>query len=126
MRQHFTAFLQNANAELSATLEKRRKERLQASINPTPEKENSIFHQENRIRLSKIQLEQIQSAMPQLGSAQESLVYALAALEGFEGITKRELLLAASFTHGYIYMLNEFMRQTQGDGGLVCNFKHNA
>lgn len=73
--------------------------------------QNSIFNQQNSIGLQKSELYQIQETAKHLKIARAELVSALACLQGFEGINKRELLLAASFTDGYIYMLQELMRQ---------------
>ncbi|OQW67959.1 MAG: hypothetical protein BVN34_09135 [Proteobacteria bacterium ST_bin12] len=77
-------------------------------------RENSIFNQQKLICLSKIDLEKVQIALMQIAIARDSLVSAMAALQGFEGISKRDLLIAANMAHGYDYMLQEFLHQSRG------------
>ncbi len=77
-------------------------------------RENSIFNQQKIICLSKIDLEKVQIALIQIDLARSALVSALAALQGFEGISKRDLLIAANMAHGYDHMLQEFLHQSRG------------
>lgn len=75
---------------------------------------NSIFNQQKHIRLNKIDLEKVQVALTQIDEAKKHLIGALAALQGFDGISKRDLLVAANMAHGYDYMLQEFLHQSRG------------
>lgn len=110
MRQLLEVFIKNAKAQAFADAKKAAKPR---SIEPvfSSDHKNCINHQQNLIDLIQVDFKRIHTASIQLEKARDLLVSSLASLEGFEGLSKRELLLAANFVHGYIYMLNEFMYQ---------------
>lgn len=77
--------------------------------------ENSIFNQQKRIcNLSKVDLEKVHLALSEIDEAKKHLMGAIAALSGFDGISKRDLLIAANTAHAYDYMLQEFLHQARG------------
>jgi len=84
---------------------------------------NTIFNQQKHICLSKIDLEKVQIALVQIDEAKKHLIGAIAALQGFDGISKRDLLIAANMAHGYDYMLQEFLHQSRG-GLKTENFNY--
>lgn len=75
--------------------------------------QNSIFNQKSVVSLNDVAFEQLAIAELKLQEAALSLMAAEAALVGFDEISKRELGLASNFTHGYIYMLREFIYQAK-------------
>jgi hypothetical protein len=112
MQHLLKTFISTAKAIALVDAEKARKARyIQSAFDNAGE--NSIMRQRNLIDLIKVDFEKIDMASAQLEKARTHLVGALAALDGFDDISKRELLLAANFTNGYIYMLGEFIRQKQ-------------
>lgn len=112
MRELVKQFILNAKAQTLIDVQKRLKsDPIQSAFSQTHE--NCINQQSNIIDLVRADFERMDIASAQLEKAREHLVGAMASLEGFEGLSKRELLLAANFTHGYIYMLGEFIRQKQ-------------
>jgi hypothetical protein len=112
MHKSVQNFILTAKAIALADAQKHAKARSIESVFESTH-ENCINHQQKFIDLLAIDFERIDIASQQLEKAREHLLGAMAALDGFSGISKRELLLAANFTHGYIYMLGEFMRQKQ-------------
>lgn len=74
---------------------------------------NSIFHQKSVVSLNAVAFEQLAIAELKLQEAALALMAAEDALVGFDEISKRELGLASNFTHGYIYMLREFIYQSK-------------
>lgn len=74
---------------------------------------NSIFNQKEVVPVTAIQMERLAMAEAELQKALHSLMSAEAALVGFDDIEKRELRIAQNFTHGYIYMLREFVYQSK-------------
>ena len=112
MRELFQEFVKNAKAQALADTKKAAKARCIESVFSSDHK-NCINQQQNLIDLIQVDFKRIDMASLQLEKARALLISAMASLEGFEGLSKRELLLAANFTHGYIYMLGEFMRQKQ-------------
>lgn len=110
MRQLLEVFIKNAKAQALADAIKAAKPRSIESIFSSDHK-NCINHQNNTIRFTAFDHGRVDEAIEKLNRAELHLTQALAALHRFDGLSKRELLLAANFTHGYIYMLNEFMQQ---------------
>jgi hypothetical protein len=112
MHKSVQNFILTAKAIALADAQKHAKARyIESEFEST--KENTIFNQQKFIDLLATDFERIDIASQQLEKAREHLLGAMAALNGFDGISKSELLLAANFTNGYIYMLGEFMRQKQ-------------
>ena len=112
MRNLVQAFIKNGKAQALLDAQKRAKTHSIQSIFSAQDT-NSINYQQNLIELMQVDFKRIDLASLQLEKARALLVSAMASLEGFEGLSRRELLLAANFTHGYIYMLGEFVRQKQ-------------
>lgn len=75
---------------------------------------NSIFHQVNSIRLSKVDAERVAIATNELEKASAALHGAYAALVGFDDIDKSHLSMAHNYIHAYIYMFSEFSLQSVG------------
>lgn len=76
--------------------------------------QNSIFNQTKIVNLKPVDLEKVQLALAQIDVAKTSIMSALAALNGFDDINKRDLWLAANMVNGYDYMLQEFLHQSRG------------
>lgn len=93
-------------------------EKHQASLGQVPKPDvaeltNSICHQAYRPQLTNVQLREVQAAIEYLSKSRTSLMSAMAVMEGYKHISKRELLLAASFCDGYIYMLEQHLIQNK-------------
>lgn len=75
---------------------------------------NSIFHQRESIRLSRIEAEALSIAVLHLQKASAELHAAAAALYQYEGIDKAHLSLAHSFVDTYIWQFLEYSAQSVG------------
>ena len=85
------------------------------------ESKNSIYHQCNKINLSRAQFYEVERLAGELSQVEHILKTVLLSAEGFNLFDKKPLVLAAYSVHGFIHALEGAMdsdTRRRGKGGV--------
>ena len=77
---------------------------------PYTENVNTVMYHAKHIQLKPVEVEKIHIAIQELELAKENVLSTLVVLNGFEGLSQREILLSGHHINANIYMLQELLR----------------